>query len=137
MYKDILVLIDCSPYDDAVIEHVKELAHHFKARLHLYHTVHSHTLDQQRVLLSKTKRCLAALKEDLTKEKIAVTCTYTEGEPVDEIIKKLDEREWNLVAMGTHGHKGLADFIFGSVSYAVKHHTAVPVLLVKGQNRSG
>ena len=46
VYRNILVAIDCSPVDDAVIAQVSALALQVGATVHLLHVVHSHTLDQ-------------------------------------------------------------------------------------------
>jgi manganese transport protein len=37
----------------------------------------------------------------------------------------------DLVAMATHGHKGVADVIHGSTVNYVRHNVSVPVLLLK------
>jgi nucleotide-binding universal stress UspA family protein len=35
--------------------------------------------------------------------------------------------------MSTHGHRFIADLIYGSVANAVRHMTSVPVLLLRAQ----
>ena len=50
VYKKILVAMDCSPVDDAIIEHVSALALQNNAQVFLLHVVHSHTLDQDRAV---------------------------------------------------------------------------------------
>ncbi|TFH62161.1 MAG: universal stress protein, partial [Candidatus Zixiibacteriota bacterium] len=37
----------------------------------------------------------------------------------------------DLIAMSTHGHRGLSDIILGSVSSEVRHRTRIPVLTVR------
>ena len=35
--------------------------------------------------------------------------------------------------MGAHGHRGIKDLIFGNTISAVRHHVAVPVLVVRAE----
>ena len=41
--------------------------------------------------------------------------------------------DFDLVALETHGHKGISDVVLGSVSRMVKHHSAKPILLLRGE----
>ena len=55
------------------------------------------------------------------------------GEPVREIVKRIKERGCDLVAMGTHGHRGVADLFLGTTASPVQHSVNVPVLLLKAR----
>ena len=132
MYKHILLLLDCSTYDEAILEHIVELAKIHNSHIHLYHAVHAHTIDQQRALLEKTKKSLSKAMNILKQKGIDVDYSYSEGEPEEEVIKKIDEKNWDLIAMAIHGHKFFGDVIFGSISDKVKHHTNIPILLIRG-----
>ena len=55
------------------------------------------------------------------------------GEPVREITKRIQEKGCDLVAMGTHGHRGMADLFLGSTASPVQHSVDVPVLLLRGK----
>ena len=39
--------------------------------------------------------------------------------------------------MGTHGHRGVKDLIYGSVANEVRHQSMVPVLLVRERAGGG
>ncbi|MFI5257206.1 MAG: universal stress protein, partial [Gemmatimonadales bacterium] len=54
------------------------------------------------------------------------------GDPGKEIAAAAARENCDLVAMSTHGHRGLQDLLRGSVANDVRHHTTVPVLLVRG-----
>ena len=54
------------------------------------------------------------------------------GDPPKEILEKAEELGCDLIAMGTHGHKGFQDWVLGSVADAVRHETKIPVLLIRG-----
>jgi nucleotide-binding universal stress UspA family protein len=57
------------------------------------------------------------------------------GEPASEILRAIDEMKPTLVAMGTHGRKGLAHLILGSVTEKIVRSSPVPVLTVHAQPR--
>ncbi|MFA5423081.1 MAG: universal stress protein [Phycisphaerae bacterium] len=133
IYKKILVTIDCSPVDDAIIEHVSALARQNNAHVYLLHVVHSHTLEQDRVLHKDTEATLKSYQATLAKEGIETSILIRSGEPDKEILKEIEENDYDLVAMATHGHRFIGDVLFGSVSDTLKHKISIPLLLLKPQ----
>lgn len=131
VYKKILVTVDCSPVDDAIIKHVSVLALQNKATVHLLHVVHSHTLDQNRVLRDKIEGCMEAYRDALLNQGIDAFAIVRSGEPVNEILDEIGSGKYDLVAMATHGHTFIGDALFGSVSDTLKHKIGVPLLLIK------
>ena len=53
------------------------------------------------------------------------------GEPAREIIKWVEQKSCDLVAMSTHGHRFLGDLFFGTTAFRVQHEVRVPVLLLR------
>ena len=53
------------------------------------------------------------------------------GDPVKEIVKWVEERGCDLLAMGTHGHGIVGDMFFGVTASRVQHSISVPVLLLR------
>jgi nucleotide-binding universal stress UspA family protein len=133
MYENILLLMDCSPVDEAILNHVVELAKIHKSRVHLFHVVHAHTLDQQRALVAKTEECLSRAQAMLEKEHIAASHSFSEGEPSELVPTMVAESDFDLVALATHGHKGISDIVLGSVSRKLKHQSDKPILLLRGE----
>jgi nucleotide-binding universal stress UspA family protein len=133
VYEKILLLMDCSPVDEAILKHVVELAKIHKSKVHLFHVVHAHTLDQQRVLVAKTEECLSRAQAVLKKEHISANFSFSEGEPSELVLEKIVGSDFDLVALATHGHKGISDVVLGSVSRMVKHHSDKPILMLRGQ----
>jgi nucleotide-binding universal stress UspA family protein len=43
------------------------------------------------------------------------------------------ERDVDLIAMSTHGHRFLADVLLGATADKVRHLVRVPVLLLRAQ----
>ena len=72
VYRKILVTIDCSPVDEAILRHVSALARQNEAQVFLLHVVHSHTLDQERALREKAQACLQACQALLRAEGVRV-----------------------------------------------------------------
>ena len=53
------------------------------------------------------------------------------GEPSKEILAFAEKEHYDLIAMATHGHRGLSDIILGSVASDLRHSTRIPVLQIK------
>jgi len=130
VYKRILVAMDCSPVDDVIVEHVSALALQNKAQVYLLHVVHSHTLDQDRALRELAETTLESHRKKLRSQGIETFVIIRSGEPDAEILKEINEKDYNLVAMATHGHSFIGDILFGSVSRTLKHKISVPLLLI-------
>lgn len=58
------------------------------------------------------------------------------GDPAVEILSAVDELKPELVVMGTHGRKGFAHLILGSVAERVVRQCPVPVLTVRSASSS-
>jgi universal stress protein A len=52
------------------------------------------------------------------------------GEPDTEILEEIEGKDYDLVAMATHGHSFIGDVLFGSVSRTLKHRISIPLLLI-------
>ena len=50
--------------------------------------------------------------------------------PHEAILKVADERQVDLIVMGTHGQTGFARAVIGSVAGRVIRHAKLPVVLV-------
>jgi universal stress protein A len=130
VYKKILVTMDCSPVDDAILEHVTALALQNQAQVTLLHVLHAHTLDQNRVLRESAEAALKASEEMLRAKGIEARGVIRSGEPDPEILAEIAAKDYDLVAMATHGHTFIGDILFGSVSRTLKHRISIPLLLI-------
>jgi len=81
--------------------------------------------------VSEAEDYLSKVGERFAARGVEVEKVVAHGEPVREIIRQAKERKPDLVAMSTHGHKGLYDFVFGSVADEVRHELSIPVLLIR------
>ena len=140
MYHNILVAIEYSRADAAILGHIEGLARMTGARLLLVHVAdgfaarhledlqlrESEEIRQDRAYLDK---CCDHLRAD------GFTCEtkLAMGDPATELIRIADEEHVDLIAMSTHGHRFLKDVIHGTTVDRVRHTVKVPVLLLRGQ----
>lgn len=137
LYRKIMVALDCSPVDNTIIGHVKALAQQNDAQVYLMHVVHSHTLDQDRVLREETLKSMEAYRKTFQDAGIEAEVIVRSGEPGPELLKQIEQSDYDLVAMATHGHSFLGDLLFGSVSRTLKHSISIPLLLVGPEKKGG
>jgi len=130
VYKKILVAMDCTSVDDAIIEHASALALQNNAQVYLLHVVHSHTLDQDRALREPAEASLKSRCAVLKARGIDARILIRSGEPDAEILAEIEGKDYDLVAMATHGHSFIGDILFGSVSRTLKHKISIPMLLI-------
>lgn len=52
------------------------------------------------------------------------------GEPVDQLAELVGEHEPDLVIVGSHGHRGVGDFVHGTSVERLRHRVSMPVLVV-------
>jgi|SRR5436190_15293306 len=138
MYKHILVPLENTPTDQAILAHVRKLAHFTGARLTLIHVAEGHvarTYEQLNLAESsemvKDRDYLARRQKELLAENFEVSAHLACGEPADQILAFAEKSNCDLIAMATHGHRLLGDLILGSVADSVRHRTAIPVLLIR------
>jgi nucleotide-binding universal stress UspA family protein len=74
---------------------------------------------------------LKDLAQRLGKDGVATSTFIRVGNPVDEILRFVDDQKVDLVAMGTHGRAGLAHLLLGSVAERVVRACKVPVLTIR------
>jgi len=135
IYKNILVTIDCSKADDAILDHISKIALQNQSNVFLLHVIHSHTLDQDRALKKEAGEYLDRYKNMLENKGIKTIVLLIMGEPENEILKEINNGNYDLVAMGTHGHSFFGDILYGSVSDKLKHKIDIPLLLLKSKQK--
>lgn len=137
-YTHILVPLDTTPADETILDHVRVLARACGARLTIIHVADGFMArNQQRLAespeMEDDRAYLDRRREELVRDELRVESVLVCGEPADQILAYAAQCGCDLIAMATHGHRGLADVILGSVASAVRHRTDVPVLLVRSK----
>ena len=62
---------------------------------------------------------------------VQVKTTLLYGDPGTELVNYCQEKEWDLVVMGTHSRKGLDRLLLGSVAQKVVNMVDLPVLTIR------
>jgi nucleotide-binding universal stress UspA family protein len=142
VYHRILVPLEHSEYDDAIVSHVRELAQLCNASVVLIHVADGWAARNQHQLvlresdeMKKDREYIEERCDALEALGIEVECVLAGGNPADEIAAAATREGCDLIAMSTHGHKGMQDLLRGSVANEVRHQTTVPVLMVRGAPR--
>lgn len=140
MYKRILVPLENSKYDDAIVAHVRELAKLCRATVVFIHVADgfaARNANQLNLRESEEMRLdldyLERRTDELKQAGVDADSVLAGGEPSKEIAEAAARENCDLIAMSTHGHRFVKDVLYGSVANEVRHITNVPVLLVRGE----
>jgi len=138
MYRRILVAVENSDADDAILSHVSQLAKMTGAELLLVHVADgwvARNFDRLKLRESEEmrsdKQYLDGLRARLESNGLKAQTVLAMGDPASEIVKLANSGEVDLLAMATHGHRYLADLVHGTTVDRVRHLVTIPVLLLK------
>jgi nucleotide-binding universal stress UspA family protein len=138
MYQRILVPVENSCYDERIVDHVRQLARFCGASIVLIHVAdgwaarnirHLHLRESEE--MRGDREYIERLAGSLTAEGLHCEAVLATGDPSAEIAAAAEREGCDLIAMSTHGHRFLADLIYGSVANVVRHITNIPVLLLR------
>jgi len=138
MYDKILVTLDGTPTDRAIIEHVKQLAKLAHSRLVLLHVADGWAAriygpDAVSPEIREDTAYLESIRSEFLSMDIPTEAELAFGDPASEIIKWVQQKGCDLVAMSTHGHRLLSDLFRGTTASRVQHRISVPVLLLRAK----
>lgn len=138
MYKTILVTLEGTATDQAIIEHVKQLARFAQGRVVLLHVAdgwaaRTYGPDAVSREITEDTAYIEKVLREFQSAGISAVAELAYGDPVKEIVKWVQEKGCDLVAMSTHGHRFLADLFLGTTASRVQHSIKVPVLLLKAK----
>jgi nucleotide-binding universal stress UspA family protein len=138
MYSNILVAIEHSDADRAVLSHVQGLARLTGARLLLVHVADgwaARHFDELKLRESEEiqddREYLGELCADMVQLGFEARARLAMGDPATELVKVAAEESVDLIAMSTHGHRFLNDLLRGSTADRVRHNVKIPVLMVR------
>ncbi len=140
MYKKILVALENGPADETIVPHVAELARRFGSNLLLLHVAdgwaarnfnklelaESGEMKDDRAYLEKVAVALRA-------QNLSVSTRLALGDPPDEILRVAADEQCDLIALTSHGHRLLGDLFHGSTITKVRHHTNIPLLVLRAK----
>ena len=138
MYNKILVTLDGTRTDRAIVEHIKPLAKLMHSRVVLLHVATGvpakyHRSDAAGKEVEESKTYLARVCSDLVSAGVDAEAFLAFGDPAKEIVRWVKDNGCDLVAMSTHGHQFVADLVLGTTAIRVQHSLSVPVLLLRAK----
>src|ERR1022692_4779978 len=138
MYKKILIPLENSVTDSAILDHIRSLTKITGAKLLLVHVADgwaARNFNQLKLAesteMKEDRAYLEGVAVRLRTAGLEVTVELVLGNPPTEILKAADARACDLIAMTSHGHKLLGDFFLGSTIDKVRHNTVIPILVVR------
>jgi len=142
-YRQILVAADFSGHGEQVVERAHELAKKYEARLSIIHVVEDlpimdssygpiapFDIDLTDQMMDAARKRLGEIADRLA---IPKDRRWIEiGSPKAEIIRVAQERQVDLIVIGSHGRHGIG-LLLGSTAASVIHHAECDVLAVRLQ----
>lgn len=138
MYNKILVTLDTTPTDRAIIEHIKALAKIMHSQIVLLHVADGWAArmygpDAVSPEVAEDRAYLEKVQAEFQSEGLPAESALAFGDPASEIIKWIRNKGCDLVAMSTHGHRFMNDMLRGTTAPRVQHSVSVPVLLLRAK----
>ncbi len=138
MYDIILLTLDGTPTDRAMVEHVKQLAKLAHSRVVLLHVAdgwaaRTYGPDAVSPEITEDTAYLQKVRAEFEALGISTQAELAYGDPVTEIVRWVEQKGCDLVAMSTHGHQMIADLVLGATAIKVQHNLSVPVLLLRAK----
>ncbi|MCX7794515.1 MAG: universal stress protein [Thermodesulfovibrionales bacterium] len=81
-------------------------------------------------IVSETEQRLEGFTKDRFKG-LSVERIIARGRPYEEIVRIADEKDVDLIVMGSHGRTGLGRVVIGSIAMRVLRRSTKPVLIVR------
>src|SRR5689334_17698050 len=109
MYKTILVTLDGTPTDKAIIGHVKDLAKLAHSRVVLLHVAdgwaaRTYGSDAVSPEITQDTAYLQRVRAEFEAEGVSAQAELAYGDPVKEIVRWVKQKGCDFGAKSTHGH---------------------------------
>jgi len=145
MFKHVLVPTDGSPLSETAIRMAVLLAKSVNAKVTGFHVVPEyHVLTLQTEMLADTEERFAKYGQSHAEQYLSVieraakeagveydAAYATSDHPYEEIIQAAEDHGCDLIAMASHGRRGLRALLIGSEAQKVLTHSKVPVLMFR------
>ncbi|HEU6447114.1 MAG TPA: universal stress protein [Verrucomicrobiae bacterium] len=142
MYRKILIALENSRSDEAILSHITEFAVHFKSELVLLHVADGWVARNFNSLklaesdeMKEDRAYLEKIAKHLREEGLSVSTMLALGSPPAEILKVAENGHFDLIAMTGHGHRLFGDIFHGSTINEVRHKTEIPILVVRAKKK--
>jgi len=143
MYQHILVPIDGTPHSASAVKQAVSLAKSIGAKVTVLTVVHrfptlplgissTYADEFRRHAQSDAERSLAEAEQEA--ERAGVPCEIVKVEdrqPYEAIIETAGARGCDLIAMASHGRRGMSALVIGSETMKVLTHSKLPVFIYR------
>jgi manganese transport protein len=133
--KDIAVTVDFTSSDEGAINSAFELGG-TDAKYTLIHVVetvgamiYGDNIDDHETLIDD--ELLKEYKKMLTEKGFQVETELGFGTPDKVIPEIINKGKYDVLVMGTHGHTGFKDLLFGTTVDKLRHKISIPLFIVK------
>jgi manganese transport protein len=133
--KNIAITVDFSSADEIALNNAFELGG-IEAKYTLIHVVetvgaiiYGGNIDDHETLVDE--KLLLEYKEMLYSKGYKVETKLGFGKPNKVIPSIINEGQYDVLVMGTHGHTGLNDLLFGTTVDNVRHKIKIPLFVIK------
>jgi nucleotide-binding universal stress UspA family protein len=144
--RHILVPTDFEPASTAALDYARDIAARFGARLSLLHVITDPKAtglwtpevyvpaspETRDAFLRGSRQRLESTLSSADLERFRVTLDARIGPAAEVIVDYARENAVDLIVMGTHGRRGVAHLMLGSVAERVVRHASCPVLTTHG-----
>ncbi|MDJ0621529.1 MAG: universal stress protein [Desulfocapsaceae bacterium] len=136
--KDIVAPIDLEGHSQKLIEYAAYMAEELNAKISFIHVVEPYPAIGEMDLGTETIKELTNMRfkhaekylADLATKYTNSTTEILKGEIVEEIIHFARKIDSGLIIIGTHGAKGIENFLLGSVAERVVKNAHCPTLVL-------
>jgi nucleotide-binding universal stress UspA family protein len=138
MYENILVSFDDSEFSRAALRESSQWVKRHGGKITIVHAVY---FDEEEFTIAPEQRekrlalgksvCFQSRQTLASEFGIEAESLVCEGDAAEVILNIAREKNCDLIAMGTHGRKGLGRLIMGSVTSSVMVRSPMDVLVVK------
>ena len=133
--KNIAVTVDFSAADEKALQHAIDMGGK-EAEYTLIHIVETvgAMMYGNKIIDHETsidEKLLHEYYEILSSKGYSVNTKLGFGKPGKMISKIINEGAYDILIMGTHGHHGFKDLIFGTTVDKVRHEISIPLFIVK------
>jgi len=139
MYRKILVALENGPADETILPQVTALAQRLGSELLLLHVADGWVARNFNTLklaeseeMKNDRDYLEKIAVRLRAEGLVVASELALGNPPTEIVRVAEAQQCSLIALTTHGHRFFGDLFHGSTINEVRHHTHIPLFIVRG-----
>lgn len=139
----ILVPVDFSEFSEKAVAYALYLAEKYAAHVTLVHALVLHYEDIEEAQQFKEYEKLAEIQEKRTRQQLRKHDQQADSQGIsidskilrgisaaDALLEFIDDSDYDLVVMGTHGRTGVKKWLYGSVTEKVVQHSTVPVLTI-------